>query len=123
MPVLEGAQAKNRIASVAAADEARQTAQLLPDRFPSRTIFLHKLCAGSRYAHDMRMARARSVFAGALLMLLGPGLPAGRPQAAPSSLELLQIADGVFVHPGAVAMMTRENEGAIANLGVIVGED
>src|SRR2546423_10692629 len=33
------------------------------------------------------------------------------------------IADGVFVHNGQTAQMTRENDGAIANVGFIVGED
>src|SRR5256885_13670157 len=33
------------------------------------------------------------------------------------------IADGVFVHNGQTAQMTRDNNGAIANVGFIVGED
>ena len=33
------------------------------------------------------------------------------------------IADGVFVHNGQTAQMTRENAGAIANVGFIVGEE
>lgn len=69
------------------------------------------------------MTRAYAVFAAGLLLLLGPGLPGSRSQPAPFPLELLQIADGSFVHFGAVAMMNRENEGGIANLGLIVGED
>ena len=69
------------------------------------------------------MTRAYSGFAAALLLLLGSGLMSSRSQPALSPLELQQIADGLFVHLGAVATMSRENEGAIANLGVIVGED
>ena len=34
-----------------------------------------------------------------------------------------QIAPGVFAYQGTVALMTRENEGAIANLGFVVGSD
>jgi quinoprotein relay system zinc metallohydrolase 2 len=34
-----------------------------------------------------------------------------------------QIAPGVYVYQAAVALMTRENEGAIANLGFVVGND
>ena len=38
-------------------------------------------------------------------------------------LPVQQIAPGVFAYQGAVALMTRENEGAIANLGFVVGSD
>ena len=38
-------------------------------------------------------------------------------------LPVNAIADGVFVHNGQTAQMTRENDGAIANVGFIVGED
>src|SRR5580693_8509064 len=39
------------------------------------------------------------------------------------ALPVTEIAPGVFVHIGAVALMTRENEGAIANIGFVVGND
>jgi quinoprotein relay system zinc metallohydrolase 2 len=38
-------------------------------------------------------------------------------------LSVAEIAPGLFVHIGAVALMTRENEGAIANIGFVVGND
>jgi quinoprotein relay system zinc metallohydrolase 2 len=38
-------------------------------------------------------------------------------------LPVSSVADGVFVHTGQTAQMTRENDGAIANVGFIVGED
>jgi quinoprotein relay system zinc metallohydrolase 2 len=44
-------------------------------------------------------------------------------QAAPDALPVREIAPGLFVFTGEMALMTRENEGAIANLGFIVGEN
>jgi quinoprotein relay system zinc metallohydrolase 2 len=38
-------------------------------------------------------------------------------------LAVTEVAPGLFVHIGAVALMTRENEGAIANVGFVVGND
>lgn len=38
-------------------------------------------------------------------------------------LPVTSIADGVFVHNGQTAQMTRENAGAIANVGFIVGDE
>jgi quinoprotein relay system zinc metallohydrolase 2 len=49
------------------------------------------------------------------------------PRSAASSdatpLPMREIAVGVHVYEGAIAAMTTENEGAIANLGFIVGDD
>jgi quinoprotein relay system zinc metallohydrolase 2 len=44
-------------------------------------------------------------------------------QAQQSPLAVGEIAPGVFVHTGLTALMTPENEGAIANIGFIVGDD
>jgi quinoprotein relay system zinc metallohydrolase 2 len=38
-------------------------------------------------------------------------------------LTVDEIAPGDFVHIGATALMTRDNEGAIANIGFIIGND
>ncbi len=43
--------------------------------------------------------------------------------AQQQELPVNSVADGVFVHNGQTAQMTRENDGAIANVGFIVGEE
>jgi len=50
-------------------------------------------------------------------------LLAGALYAAERELEVEEISPGVFVHIGQTALMTAENEGAIANVGFIVGSD
>jgi quinoprotein relay system zinc metallohydrolase 2 len=44
-------------------------------------------------------------------------------QQSEPPLSFREIAPGVFVHLGVTALMTRNNEGGIANIGFIVGND
>ena len=54
----------------------------------------------------------------ALALLGAPTFARAQQQALPVD----EIAPGVFVHSGKTSLMTRENAGAIANIGFIVGE-
>jgi hypothetical protein len=44
-------------------------------------------------------------------------------QETPNELPVTEVAPGVFVHIGVTALMTRENQGAIANIGFIIGSE
>jgi len=48
---------------------------------------------------------------------------AGTLHAAPGELDVSEIAPGIFVHIGKTELMNAENEGAIANVGFIIGND
>jgi quinoprotein relay system zinc metallohydrolase 2 len=62
---------------------------------------------------------AHRVLVLALLVVLGISTVS---QAQPQELPVSEVAAGIFVHTGATALMTRENDGAIANVGFIIGE-
>ena len=66
------------------------------------------------------MSTAASV-ASALTLCIVP-FPA-RAQQPPERLAVTEQAAGVFTHTGVLALMTRENEGSIANVGFIIGND
>jgi glyoxylase-like metal-dependent hydrolase (beta-lactamase superfamily II) len=57
----------------------------------------------------------------AFIALLAWNTAAGAAESKISPLPVTEVASGVFVHFGAIALMNRENDGAIANVGFIVG--
>src|SRR5712691_8235556 len=59
----------------------------------------------------------------ALVATLLAVIPAARPDEAADPLPVIEVAPGLYAHIGAIAVMTRQNEGAIANLGFVVGND
>lgn len=66
------------------------------------------------------MIRRLALFV-AFAMTTAPLLAQVRQDVQPLSVD--EIAPGVFVHIGTIALMTQDNEGAIANVGFIVGKD
>ncbi|WP_436198443.1 quinoprotein relay system zinc metallohydrolase 2 [Astrobacterium formosum] len=67
-----------------------------------------------------RLLRTVVRFALAAIIVTMAAAPV-RAQAA--ALAVSEIAPGVFVHMGEMALMTRANRGGIANLGFVVGEE
>jgi len=66
------------------------------------------------FVHGMRPIAA-------FIALLAWNTAAGAAESKISPLPVTQVAPGVFAHFGAIALMNRENDGAIANVGFIVG--
>ena len=62
---------------------------------------------------------AHSISVLALLVVLGTSTLS---QARQHELPVSEVAPGIFVHTGETALMTGENDGAIANVGFIIGE-
>src|SRR5262245_37843194 len=68
---------------------------------------------------DMNLDMSLRVLVVVLLMLV-PSM--ARAQQS-RGFDIEEIAPGVFVHLGQIALMTKDNGGDIANLGFVVGND
>jgi quinoprotein relay system zinc metallohydrolase 2 len=69
------------------------------------------------------MSRTAVTFAAISVLASGAMNFVARSQQLPEPLPVSEMAPGVFIHSGALALMTSDNEGAIANLGFVVGDD
>jgi quinoprotein relay system zinc metallohydrolase 2 len=61
--------------------------------------------------------------AGGMLLASLMVLPLSHAQPRPTPLPVTEVGPGVFAHIGDIALMSRENDGAIANLGFVIGDD
>jgi quinoprotein relay system zinc metallohydrolase 2 len=73
----------------------------------------------ARHARPLIWAALIALLVGLLIGWATTPTPA---QEATSPLSLDQVGPGVYVHSGAIALMNAANEGAIANIGFIVGD-
>ena len=78
---------------------------------------------GTRRGGQHVVALRRTIHWAVILLAFATLTLSTRAQAQQSPLPVNEIAPGVFVHAAVTELMTRQNEGAIANLGFIVGTD
>ena len=77
-------------------------------------------------AHSSRRAEWTARLVGVVFgmsLALAPRDVGAREFEAPAPLAVSEIAPGVYVHTGAIAMMSEANQGDVANVGFIVGDD
>ena len=60
--------------------------------------------------------------AGVLIATLAFSMQSAFGVEALSPLPVQEVAPGVFVHPGEIALMSEENLGDIANIGFVIGD-
>jgi hypothetical protein len=69
------------------------------------------------------MARSIPILSATFVLASGVLLFVAHAQQPDEPLPVTEVTRGVFVHIGALALMTAANEGATANVGFIVGND
>jgi quinoprotein relay system zinc metallohydrolase 2 len=75
-------------------------------------------------AHDPAKQHQQGLWLAAVLAAaLGLAASTVRSESLLQRIDVEEVAPGVFFHAGDIALMTRANAGAIANLGFIVGDD
>jgi quinoprotein relay system zinc metallohydrolase 2 len=70
-----------------------------------------------------RHCTALATFAAALTFACGAMHFVAHAQQPVQPLAVTEVASGIFVHTGALALMTADNQGAIANVGFVIGRD
>jgi quinoprotein relay system zinc metallohydrolase 2 len=87
---------------------------------------------GPTNQHQRRSSRRRRAgvgknyvlaLAAALGVVLGLGASAVRSESLLQPFAVQEVASGLYFHAGDIALMTRANAGAIANVGFVVGDD
>src|SRR5215467_1484301 len=123
MPRFSGAQAK-KLSPLASCGVARFISRAqhvfgMPedDAIAGRPRFKHWQTQGVL----MRQATITTLAGLTLCVLAAAQQSATRAHAGGAAFALNEIAPGLFMHPGAIAAMTQANQGAIANLGFVIG--
>jgi quinoprotein relay system zinc metallohydrolase 2 len=88
-----------------------------------RFVSLLRRTSEPRWRGRMKRSGKRITYCLARVALFGLLLSSFPIYAQQPQLSVTEIAPGLFVHIGQIALMTRENEGAIANIGFVVGND
>jgi quinoprotein relay system zinc metallohydrolase 2 len=90
-----------------------------PNRFTTRNGARERTRSGN-FRNCVRNVRTRITIATAVLV---GAISFARAQAPEAEFEIAEVAAGVFVHFGVNELMTAENEGGIANVGFVVGDE
>src|SRR5262249_51736565 len=76
-----------------------------------------------RYDRGAERMRIVHVVLAAAILGIVPGICGEAVRSDEAALEVQELSPGVYVHVGDIALMTRANAGAVANLGFIVGSE
>jgi len=87
----------------------------------SRQAYFYRRAAKAR--RFVRGVLLNSVLAAMFFLVLNPRDCAAQRKDSPTPLSISEIAPGVYVHVGNIAMINEANQGDAANAGFVVGDD